>query len=265
MDGLQEVILENSDAGCWLEIYELLRKGEITSERAMVVCKSDPYSLDVDCQKFLGREYYNRNDFNTALQWFSRAAEQGDVECQKFLGGEYYKRKDFNIALQWFSKAAEQGDVECQVFLGWKYYGRKDYSSALKWFSMASEHGNGEALFGIGSVNLSNEDLESAILCFQQASSKGFTRAAFWLGCIYYYGRGVQKNEEMALKWYVLAAEGGHVRARIMKFRIEYRQCRGFAKIFMRVKGIFYGMQAAFIFIKNPHDHRLEDFSELMK
>ncbi|GHT95802.1 hypothetical protein FACS1894116_11880 [Betaproteobacteria bacterium] len=253
--------MKDSDAGCWLEIYELLRKGGITTEQAMVICKSEPYSLDVDCQKFLGREYYTRDDFNMAAQWFSRAAEQGDVECQVFLGWEYSYRNDSNMAVQWLSRAAEQGNVECQVRLGWEYYKRKDYDDALKWFSIASEQGNGEALFGVGSVHLANEDSELAIPYFQQASSKRFVRAAFWLGDIYHYGHGVQKNDEVALKWYSIAAEEGHVQAQGRKFGIEYRQSHWIGKILIRLKAVFYTIKTIFIAIKNHNDHRLDDIS----
>ena len=59
-------------------------------------------------------------DYNQAIQWFTKAAEQGNADAQFCLGVQYgwvSVVKDAKQAAQWFSKAAEQGDVYAQT--GW--------------------------------------------------------------------------------------------------------------------------------------------------
>ena len=54
--------------------------------------------------------------------------------------------KDFDKALKWYGKAANQGNAVAQCNLGVIYqngYGAaKDYDEALKWYRKAAEQGN---------------------------------------------------------------------------------------------------------------------------
>ena len=83
------------------------------------------------------------------MQWYRKAAEQGDVDAQYNLGNMYAKgrgvRQDNAQAVQWFRKAAEQGDAEAQNNLGVMYaYGqgvRQNYKSAKEWLGKACDNG----------------------------------------------------------------------------------------------------------------------------
>ena len=46
--------------------------------------------------------------------------------------------------------------------------------------------------------------------CFLKAAEKGHAGSEFELGWMYEFGRGVDKSEEEALRWYRLAAKHGH-------------------------------------------------------
>jgi TPR repeat protein len=214
---------------------------------------------DLECQKFLGREYYERKDYDTSFKWFAMAAEQGDLECQSFLGIEYYKRKDYTVALKWLFKAAEQNDSVSQKFLGWSYWSKNDNDNALKWYGKAAQQGDNEALFGVGIILLTKGDVTQAISYFQDAANKGFYRAAFWLGEIYFYGRGVQKDNQTALEWYARAADSGHIYAQRMVLRINYIRGAGISKIICCIKAIFLGVKFFVIAMKDRHDPRLGD------
>ena len=62
--------------------------------------------------------YYNgqgvRQDYTQAVQWYRKAAEQGDAEAQYNLGLMYYKgegvRQDLALAQEWFGKACQNGN-----------------------------------------------------------------------------------------------------------------------------------------------------------
>ena len=58
-------------------------------------------------------------DARLAVEWFLKAAEQGDADAQCALGMCYMEggkgvRKNRNTALKWFRKAAKQGDATAQ-------------------------------------------------------------------------------------------------------------------------------------------------------
>ena len=86
-----------------------------------------------------------------AIEWFRKAADQGDAGAQYILGLLYYKGYiDFEVNLrevvEWFRKAAEQGHIDAQYNLGVCYAkGRgvaKDKTEAVKWFRKAAKQGD---------------------------------------------------------------------------------------------------------------------------
>ena len=82
-------------------------------------------------------------------------------------------------------------------------------------------------MFGLG--NKSNADRRSpeeafeladamksekrAFPYYKSAAERGHTEAQYRLARAYYYGKGCEVNEEIALRWYETAAEGGHIDA----------------------------------------------------
>ncbi len=65
-------------------------------------------------------------DYAKAMQWYQKAANQGDADAQFNLGVMYYEGEgapqDYAKALQWYQKAANQGDAQAQYNLGFMYY-----------------------------------------------------------------------------------------------------------------------------------------------
>ena len=58
---------------------------------------------------------------SAAVQWYRKAAEQGNAEAQFSLASMYEEGrgvvKDSTLAVQWYRKAAEQGDTTAQKSL----------------------------------------------------------------------------------------------------------------------------------------------------
>lgn len=74
-------------------------------------------------QNLLGEMYvfdiYLHTDYEEAVSWFYKAAEQGHAEAQFNLGVMYFKGKgvidrDYFEAERWFQKAADQGHAEAK-------------------------------------------------------------------------------------------------------------------------------------------------------
>jgi TPR repeat protein len=122
----------------------------------------------------LGLMYYGVQDYDKAIYWYTKAAEQGNSYAQVNLGVYYLHRikaqdaignsvlldlllENLKKAAYWFTKAAEQGDVRGQFNIANLYEkGAGVYQSteqAKYWYAKAAEQGNAEAQERLKSLN----------------------------------------------------------------------------------------------------------------
>ena len=102
----------------------------------------------------MGRCYANgegvAQDYGVAVQWYHKAAEQGEAKAQNDLGVRYESgtgvAQNCVEAVKWYRKAAEQGEAKAQCNLGECYllgHGvQQDYAEAVKWYRKAAESGD---------------------------------------------------------------------------------------------------------------------------
>lgn len=68
-----------------------------------------------------GEKYYADKNYNDALYYYRRAAEQGDTQAQYNLGHMYGNgegvKQDYAEAVKWYRKAAQQGYTDAQEAL----------------------------------------------------------------------------------------------------------------------------------------------------
>ena len=91
-------------------------------------------------------------DYQEALKWYRKAAEQGYVPAQVHLGTVYFEGRivpqNYQESVKWFRKAADQGDALGQFNLGHMYsrgYGvSQDYVQAHKWLNLAASLTTGD-------------------------------------------------------------------------------------------------------------------------
>jgi TPR repeat protein len=89
-------------------------------------------------------------DYEEAVRWFRKAAEQGDRDAQTNLGSLYLLGdrlpQDYSEALKWLRAAADQGHPLAQTKLGIMYEDGKgvpqDRVQAYMWFSLAAAQGS---------------------------------------------------------------------------------------------------------------------------
>jgi TPR repeat protein len=94
------------------------------------------------------------HDYQQAMSWNRKAAEQGDAHAQRDLGWMYANgsgvTQDYQQAVVWYRKAAEQGNADAQFDLGVMYgmgHGvTQNYVEAHKWFNIAGTGGDAEAI-----------------------------------------------------------------------------------------------------------------------
>lgn len=107
---------------------------------------------------------------------------------------------------------------------GWKAYSSTDYAAALAEWQDLAEAGNADACYGMGllygngfGVDL-NDDL--ALKYYLIAAEKGHAEAQYSLGIMHQNGWGVPVNEEEGVKWYLLAADQGIAGAHLALGRV---------------------------------------------
>lgn len=103
-------------------------------------------------------------------------------------------------------------------------YGDKDFSDA---YNICKEAGDPNAQFIIGEMYYNGlgvkKDHAEAAIWIRKAAEQGLSEAQFVIGHMYYYGLGVKEDPEEALTWCRKAAGKGHIRAKLLRDKILYK------------------------------------------
>ena len=127
---------------------------------------------------------------------------------------------DLAKALQWLTKAAEQGDMASQLELGILYTGASgwgnlvDKEKATHWLELAAAQGNSTALFVLGDMSLKaaqgpSEETLKGLKLLTQSASMGDLEARYALARLYSEGHLVQLDNPLAYALLTLCAEQG--------------------------------------------------------
>ena len=157
-------------------------------------------------------------DFEEAVFWWKKAADQGNDQAQFSLGRAYTEGEgvpqDHVEAARWYRKAADQGGVEAQGLLGLAYATGmgvpQDYAEAARWYRKAADQGNTTAQFLLGSACAKGEgvpqDYPEAVRWWKKAADHGDVEAQLNLGVSYAKGEGVPQDYAEAYFWANLAS-----------------------------------------------------------
>lgn len=104
---------------CAKTAYELIGAGN--TAQAIAFCESVPCRDVADCQRYLGWLYYQINNLEMALTWFTRAADQGDINALYGIACTHFVNRDFQLALEYYSKAADRGYSAAYHWIGYIY------------------------------------------------------------------------------------------------------------------------------------------------
>jgi TPR repeat protein len=153
-----------------------------------------------------------------------RAAELGDLDAQTTLGQLLLDgtgiARDPALALTWFRIAARQGHAMAGNMVGrclengWGC--EIDLTGAAQHYRQAADLGLDWGLYNYGQLLTRGRgvapDMSAAYALFQQAAAMGHAKSMNLLGRFHHEGVVVERNEEQAQHWYLLAAEGGDFR-----------------------------------------------------
>ena len=204
------------------EAFQILDGVKCTSaqpnQEELVATLRDAERGDVSAQNKLGEMYANgrgvAQDGALAVEWFRKAADQGNAQAQNNLGdihgdawsGRRIARRDHARAVNWFRKAAEQGFALAQYNLGEMYRGAYDHAQAVVWYRRAAEQGNADAQNWLGfmfahGLGVAQDDAQAAEW-YRKAADQENTYAQCSLGDMYRDGRGVPQDDAEAMAWY---------------------------------------------------------------
>ncbi|MGQ3299542.1 tetratricopeptide repeat protein [Reyranella sp.] len=191
-------------------------------EGAVSILRRAAVAGDVPSQSHLGAVLYfgwwTKPDRDEGLRWLRAAANRNDLKAQLVLARE---TKDRAEALNWYEKAALNGDPVAQERVGRAYWwgaGRpRDVKASIEWFQKAAAAGHPDAQlllgvqYAIGQVI--PRDLRQARHWFSElagSSALNARTAQEYLATFYEKGLGGPQNYSEALRWYEAAVKGGH-------------------------------------------------------
>ncbi|KAI8846529.1 hypothetical protein BC829DRAFT_398444 [Chytridium lagenaria] len=182
----------------------------------------------------LGIAMHDRKNHALAVDWFLRAAEEGDDGGAMFNLGTLSERgrgcrKSLSDAAKYYAMAADHrfdvaaaGGLEhamasvhavfnLGVFYEHGWGVEKDLKKCVDMYKEAATYGHRRGQFNYGVWTPKN--LEDAVKWFIKAGEQGHPDAQFNLGNSYKYGEGVEKDLKEAARWYQKASEQGHSKA----------------------------------------------------
>ena len=168
-------------------------------------------------QSKLGYYCEKNSDWEQAVKWYRKAAEQQNLVAQNNLATCYVQgqgvAQDYAEAVKWYRKAADQGYVEAQSSLGACYtagYGvAQDYAEAVKWYAKAAQQQDSSAQLKRGYCHAKGygvpQDLAKAFEWYKKSAEQGNARAQFCLAACYYQGQGVAQDYVQAYRWFSIS------------------------------------------------------------
>lgn len=156
----------------------------------------------VDGQANLANCYYEGRgtdqDYFLARQWYTKAANGGNNYAATEVGKMDMDNNNYEEAVKWFRKAAENGYADAQNRLGVRYSNGqgviKDEEEAFRWFLKAAEQGHSKAQSNVGYCYYYgdgvSEDEDKAKEWLRKSAEQGDELAIKWLHEWYNEGSG---------------------------------------------------------------------------
>jgi uncharacterized protein len=165
-------------------------------------------------QTALGQAYADGNgvtqNFDLALKWYHKAADQGDADAANALGVMYRTGSGVDSskeeAVAWYREGARKGSGVAMFNLGVSYYNgdglNVDVATAYAWFTLAKESGVKDAADSV--TRMDTELRPSEINTALKTIAK-----------MYAEGGEINPNDAESVRWYRAAAERGDKDAQV--------------------------------------------------
>lgn len=164
-----------------------------------------------------GSDAYNRKDYSKALEYYTKASEQGDALVLYRLGFMYRNglgtSQDNLKAGLFFGKAAKLGYAAAQCNLGYLYNNglgvEKDHAKAFELYSQAASQNYSIAQNNLGRMYEKalgvTRDYAKAVEWYTKSFKQGYSLAGCNLGEMYGKGLGIKRDYAKAVDCFNMA------------------------------------------------------------
>lgn len=160
---------------------------------------------------------YNNGDYKAAATELQQLAKEGNDKAQVMLGVMHKSGvgmpQDREKALEWFKKAAEQGNTAARTHINVMFNEDLDRKAAER-LRNSAEHGDPLAQYTLGGMYEQGSgvqrDYKVAAEWYRKAAEQGEINSQINLGVMYAEGVGVEQDSVQAYKWLNLAAASGN-------------------------------------------------------
>lgn len=169
----------------------------------------------------LGILYYDgddvKQDYNKAMEFYSKACEMNNAEGCAYLGILYYYgdgvKQDYKKAMELYNKACEMNNALGCNNLGILYYNGKgvkqDYKKAMKFVIKTCEIDTKICEDTIEELYIENSDYKNLMDIGNNLCEKDNALGCALLGGLYYNGFGVKQDYKRAIKFLNKACDLG--------------------------------------------------------
>ena len=186
------------------------KQGYVDYNQTIVIEEGKSATINVELKKFVA----------SSLKGVTPIVIDNTLSADKLnsKGNDFYNKEDYNSAVQYFYAAAEKGHATGQSWVGFCYeYGKgvtQDYAEAAIWYRKSANQGSDYAANRLAECYYYGRGVEKsyaeAVKFYRQAADKGNKNAQYSLGWCYEKGNGVAINTTEAKVWYRKAAAQGH-------------------------------------------------------
>jgi TPR repeat protein len=172
--------------------------------------KVDNFKQNSNKLNAIGRNYYNKKDYEQAVKYYLMAIELGNSNAMDNLGCYYYKRDKYSDAEKYYLMAVELGNLQAMRHLA-EYYDviEQDDEKVKKYYKMAIKLGDSIAMNDLAEYYYEKDKYKNAEKYYLMAIKLGNIEAMINLADLY-YEKKLYKNAE---KYYLMAIDLGNSRA----------------------------------------------------
>lgn len=129
-----------------------------------------------------------------------------------------YDEKRYEDALAQYALLADQGDELTARWAGWiiskGLCARNNPQEAIRYYILAAELGSKAGMFDLAGMYARVGEHQRAFESYERSAVEGYLPALYRVGRCYHFGKGVDRNEEKAIKYLQEAASQGHIFAK---------------------------------------------------
>ncbi len=176
---------------------------------------------DVDEQYRIGLQYEEKQNYEQAAEWYSKAARNlytnaavADTDREGIFSDQEAGAEEQAVASRFMSMLGNlTGNADSQFKYGLTFEAEKNYERAAESYLAAANQGNKAAQYRLGLMCESGQGVTQnyvrAAEWYRRAAKQGHASACNNLGVLYKEGKGVRQDYAKAAEWYQKAADKG--------------------------------------------------------